>query len=157
MGSPITDRRKTGVMGIVAMLALAIDAQACGQTIVEPGPSIAVITGHVTDDAGHAVAGARIRIYLDPLDQLPAPGAPHHQVVDTVTIGDGSFERTVLVGGVGPFSGQAVVVAVPPDGKGLRMDSVTGPVDVRHDPPYDTLHVTIVLTPEMIQAIPLSR
>jgi hypothetical protein len=129
------------------MICLALVGAGCDQDIVEPPPIYGIVTGRVVNDAGQGVAGASVTIALDPVNRMPESGHPHLVSVDTVSTVDGTFHKTIMVGGSAPFDAAVMLTASPPSGSGLQADSVTGTLQLRTEEPYDTVTLSVLLPP----------
>lgn len=148
LGTPkktVTQYHRWGA--VLSIACLALTGTGCGQEIIESPPIYGIVTGRVMDDGGQGVAGAAVTIALDPVNRMPEAGAPHLVSVDTVTAVDGTFRKTVLVGGIAPFDAVVSLAASPPSGSGLETDSVSGALQMRAEEPYDTLSILIYLPP----------
>ena len=142
-GISLMRRPRVGAILPFAFLALATGS--CGEEIVEPPPAYGIVTGRVMDDNGQGIAGAVVTIALDPTNRMPAPGEPHLVSVDTVSTIDGTFGKTVLMGGLAPFDAVVTLIA---SATGFRTDSVTGSLQLRTEEPYDRQSIGIFLQPK---------
>ena len=124
---------------------LGLGALACNspQDIVEPPPISGVVTGRVTDTSGQGIGQAVVTIRID---EASSPGLTDLSDYTLVTGADGTFSKTVLVGGHAELDAVAHVAATPPAGSLLQPDSVSGPLRLKTPEPFDTLTVTIALS-----------
>ena len=128
------------------VLALAVGA--CEEMGLEFQPISAVLVGSVSTEAGQPLGGVEIEASIV-LEDFPGQGCvdPPAQVLRLSTAADGTFEA-VLQGqaGLGDQNGCVDLVATPPDGSGLKADTLLKiPVVFRRDPPIDTVTVNFVL------------
>jgi hypothetical protein len=131
-------------LALVALLAAACDDGPRDLYFgIGAGTVQAVVTGRVVDPAAVPVPGAGVatRLFGDPACLSANPG----DLAPTTTSSDGRFTVRVDIPFSDPFEGCVHIGVTPPDGAGFLPDSAEAPVDLRVQPPYDSIYVEIRL------------